>query len=126
MKHLRFVIPVTAVFIVLYTGCSDRSAQDSSTPDYEWQDLDQLLEETRAVGKKRLEEEAARYEEGLQRDEAYRDRRDKLSECTDKLYERYEKLQDRREALLERQEKQADRFDALLKKWEEAKSPPVK
>jgi len=126
MKYLRLVIPMTAAFIVLYTGCSDRSAQDSGVPDYEWQDLDQLLEETRAVGKKRLEQEAARYEEGLQRDEAYRDRRDKLSERTNRLYERYEKLQDRREALLERQEKQADRFDALLKEWEAMESPPAK
>jgi hypothetical protein len=126
MKYLRFVIPVTAIFIVVYTGCSDRSARDSGAPDYEWQEMDELLERTRAVGEKRLEEEAARYEEGLQRDEAYRDRRDKLSERTDKLYERYEKLQDRREALLERQEKQADRFDALLKKWEKAEFPPAK
>lgn len=124
MKYLRFLVPMTAVFVLVCTGCSDRSAQDSGVPDYEWQDIDQLLERTRAAGEKRIEEEVARREEDLKRDAAYRDRRDKLGERTDKLYERYESLQERREALLERQEKQADRFDALLKKWEEAELPP--
>ena len=126
MKHLRCLVPVIAVFMLACTGCSDRSAQDSDVPDYEWQDIDQLLERTRAAGEKRLEEEVARREQNLRRDEAYRDRRDKLSERTHRLYERYESLQDRREALLERQEKQADRFDALLKKWEAAELPPRK
>ncbi len=126
MKCFRFLVPITAVLILICTGCSDRSAQDSGVPDYEWQNIDQLLEETRALGEKRLEEETARHEEALQRDAAYRDRRDKLGERAEELYDRYEKLQDRKEALIERQEKQADRFDALLKKWEDAPVPPNK
>lgn len=126
MSCFRFLVPITVVFILVGTGCSDRNAQDSGVADYEWQDIDQLLEKTRAAGEKRLEEEVARREENLRRDAAYRDRRDKLGERADKIYDRYEKLQDRREALIERQEKQADRFDALLKKWEEAELTPNK
>jgi len=126
MSCSRVLAPTIAVLILVCTGCSDRSAKDSGVPDYEWRDIDQLLEETRAVGEKRLEEEVARREERLQRDATYRDRRDKLGERAEELYDRYEKLQDRREALIERQEKQADRFDAILKKWEEAALAPNK
>jgi len=88
MSYLRFVVPTAVAFILLGTGCSDRNAQDSGVAEYEWQDIDQLLEKTRVAGEKRLQEEVARREESLQRDAAYRDRRDKLGERVDKLYDR--------------------------------------